>query len=729
MATISNLQTEVLKAFQGILPTDSVRSVFVCVRLVPEVPLGTRVAPLRSDFRRDLTTHPSYWITPSDHAAIEQALTLKDSLHCRVILIGFGRSKADSSVRGVLARGIDGALQITGTNLLNTHLNTLAAVIGQIVKSPNTHAVLFGLGEVNDDTVPLAEQLSNGTGYSLTMGGSASREHPLGESLQQRRVLQHYGSHSVVGEAKSSRITLVPENSLTLRLPPISAFRAAARVPMRSVELDPVSPSCEEPDAKNSSLAAVCADTSVWGPTMRRQYVPFTEEVPVLTQLDSMGLELDQRLGQIFAIATSRAILSKQEQIDDLIIGDLEFSSGLEGEFWESVTGRSSKFSGIRDSTLIYELLLREPSYLNPILDHMPDPVTRALLQQAIERDSPSAHFVTSAADECDNAFAPTPTARVFSRAAFRARARGDGTLRWQDLLRASIDLSLALGEDVDNRPMFADWLIERLHALRGGAPPRWSWPLSHISGVRTILAEVRGGLPDREGDFQYLLTTESQGFVFRICSVLGDFVQRSPGRELRAVRAILLHGDKPYWTFRPEWIDELQEMLQSRTAREADYQSFFERHPTFFRLFGHREIYPLVFLSHAGKPDFILTNRDAQELMLLELKLPSVRLTLERKRHVRFAASVLDARAQLQTYQAWLADKGNRRLMEQFLGMHIGDVRLGVIIGRSSDFTDDVQRATLNARHSDLSVITYDDLIKYALNQSARIEKLWRPD
>src|SRR5260370_34348761 len=98
MATIDP-QTEVLEALQRVLPTDSARLVFVCVRLVVEVPLSTWVAPLQSDSLPNLTAHPPYCINPSDHAASAQALILNDSLHFRASLVGFGRSHADSSVR------------------------------------------------------------------------------------------------------------------------------------------------------------------------------------------------------------------------------------------------------------------------------------------------------------------------------------------------------------------------------------------------------------------------------------------------------------------------------------------------------------------------------------------------------------------------------------------------------------------------------------------------------
>jgi len=46
---------------------------------------------------------------------------------------------------------------------------------------------------------------------------------------------------------------------------------------------------------------------------------------------------------------------------------------------------------------------------------------------------------------------------------------------------------------------------------------------------------------------------------------------------------------------------------------------------------------------------------------------------------------------------------------------MEVYEPKLIVVIGRSSEFVDEVDRQRLAADHPDIEVVTYDDLVEYA--------------
>lgn len=195
-------------------------------------------------------------------------------------------------------------------------------------------------------------------------------------------------------------------------------------------------------------------------------------------------------------------------------------------------------------------------------------------------------------------------------------------TLGTRDFIRSIIELSQERGDDYTSRPFTLDLLAA---ALTGDLHTKLADPPL----LQKLLAELRDGITSRE-DYQYILTYSEGRVAFRIVSVLDDYVQQSDKGIYLPQRALLTHFKDQFGGFTQSEIEELEELLNSRTAREYDFQSFFEQHTHFLRKWDYREVYPQVTLARSEGsliPDFLLTDRELQRAAILDLKLPTPKL------------------------------------------------------------------------------------------------------
>jgi hypothetical protein len=284
-----------------------------------------------------------------------------------------------------------------------------------------------------------------------------------------------------------------------------------------------------------------------------------------------------------------------------------------------------------------------------------------------------------------------------------------DSTISSADFLRALASDCLTRLDSI-GRPRTAD-LLALIYCGEENAP------LSQ-SALAMRLLEKLSQLHSEAGDFQYFLALERGRIVFRVASVLGDYVQRSSSGVLVPQRAILTHFQDQFGGFLKDEIEQLQDLLNSSSARESDFQRFFEGKPYFLRKWDHREVYSQVALSRSQGnliPDFILTDRELQKAAILDLKLPSAKLIRRQTNRDRFTSAVVEARTQLLRYRDWFRDSSNRRSLVERVGMEIYEPELIVVIGRSSEFLDALDRQTLVSDMKDIQIVTYDDLVNFA--------------
>jgi hypothetical protein len=241
--------------------------------------------------------------------------------------------------------------------------------------------------------------------------------------------------------------------------------------------------------------------------------------------------------------------------------------------------------------------------------------------------------------------------------------------------------------------------------------------PISKAPELRTILENLDARDPIE--DHQYLLMMEGARLVFRPTSILNSYHMTSSNNRTCQRLAVLPHLRDTYGGFRASEILELEDLINSPAAQEADLQRFFERHPAFFRTWGYRDVFPQVCLSHDGEgdliPDFVLVDPDLQRAMVLDLKLPQKKVIVGTKNRTRFSSAVQEAMAQLLKYRDWFEDTRNRASLKDRFGLELYRPRLAVVIGRSRDFADEVQRQRLASQRHDFDVVTYDDISSQA--------------
>ncbi len=298
---------------------------------------------------------------------------------------------------------------------------------------------------------------------------------------------------------------------------------------------------------------------------------------------------------------------------------------------------------------------------------------------------------------------------KVFERA---VELVGTGkTLSVYHFIKAVVDVSFATAEiPYYDRPYSVQMLLKAFGEYK-------YTPLSESTKVKNLLEALNRSLDGAE-DFQFIMSLDDDRLVFRVTSVLEDYVQLSDSGMYIPQRAILTHFKDQFGGFTQDEIEELEELINSPTTREKDFQKFCEKYPHFFRRWDYRDGYPHVYLdtnTHQLIPDFILTDVRLQKAAIVELKLAKPQIIRRQLNRDRFAAAVMEARAQLMRYRNWFRDTNNRRTLKKLVGMEIYEPHLAVIIGRTSEFRDEYDRQTLLSDMKDIEIVTYDDILAFA--------------
>ena len=163
----------------------------------------------------------------------------------------------------------------------------------------------------------------------------------------------------------------------------------------------------------------------------------------------------------------------------------------------------------------------------------------------------------------------------------------------------------------------------------------------------------------------------------------------------------------------------EFEDMLNSRSASESDYQRFLSSHPDFLTAGEYKTVHPqLVLQSQEGKdliPDFMLEPLSSEFCDILELKMPHTQLARRPRNgnRIRFSAKVSEAIAQLIEYRRYFEDKENRAQFHRKYGLKAYYPSMILVIGRRQSFKDDIERQELKQLlPKDLHIWTYDDLL-----------------
>jgi electron transfer flavoprotein alpha/beta subunit len=609
------------------------------------------------------------------------------------------------------------------------------------------HVILYELKKDGWDISIIGERVKEGTLPHVAHHLSALQQLPC---FSAARSLQWSTSESktsiVLQNDQTPELTSVPcvisvqAGSYKLRFSTLKQIRASRRP-----QIDVVMKTKEYPAELSSCRISPCRVTHpclgslgerykwqpIWPKEMAESYVPLVAGESLFRQIRDLNLELDQRLTKAVEAAGNWASHVRAEMA-------WEPPEGYEGLYDYNIDPVGATLSypsfdpakgvgEIRDNDIITYLLGQEPSILSKLTSAISAAPSRIGFEEwMVSNSKVLASLVPSKDHELE--VAADTTARVFSRAVYLARQQHKNTIGWQDYLCAAIEVGTSLHEDLQNRPLFIDSIIEMLTPW--GMLRKWRQTFSQIPAAPQLLKEIRSAIPQFEGDFQYVMVLENDKIELRICSHVDDFLERREKHLYVPHRGLLLHADDNYWDFSADTLNELNELIGNPKAAELEFQRFFEQHPNFFRKFDVREVYPLVHLTTTkGQdlvPDFLLTNRAVQKAMIVELKLPTAKLVVHRDNRNRFAQAVMEARAQLLTYRKWFEESEHRDRLNRVIGMPIYQPRLAVIIGRTSDFYDGFQRQSLSFDTPDVEVVTYDDMIAFAEGYRTRVQTTW---
>ncbi len=217
----------------------------------------------------------------------------------------------------------------------------------------------------------------------------------------------------------------------------------------------------------------------------------------------------------------------------------------------------------------------------------------------------------------------------------------------------------------------------------------------------------------------QLVMYTGPTGLHIRPAGIIGTGAVPGGFSRLRAAQNALLTPLKDQFAaFTQEEIGELEELLNSPNTKELDLQRFFEGHQSFLGRWGYQSVHPQVTLTQPGGalvPDFILTDSRLHRAAILDLKLPGVALVRRQQNRDRFGGAVMEARSQLLRYRDWFRAEANRLTLKMRVGMEIYEPRLIAVIGRTSQFQDEVERQQLSADNPDIEIATYDDVLAFA--------------
>ncbi|ROP40096.1 uncharacterized protein DUF4263 [Saccharothrix texasensis] len=169
---------------------------------------------------------------------------------------------------------------------------------------------------------------------------------------------------------------------------------------------------------------------------------------------------------------------------------------------------------------------------------------------------------------------------------------------------------------------------------------------------------------------------------------------------------------------FSAEAIAELEDLVNSTSARESDFQAFFEENPQFLLGVDYQRAVPHPVLRREDDPDlipdFILLPHaeDSRTPKIVDLKLPRVNLVRRKTNRLGYLASVQEAHDQLVEYRNYFADPARAREARALMGTEVFMPDICVVIGRSSAFGSNFERQRVRATAPGLELLTYDDVL-----------------
>ncbi len=181
-----------------------------CIKQVPDT-TQVQIDPVTNTLVREGIP---FIVNPYDTQALETALRLKDSSHCRVTAISMGPLNAEATLRRALALGVDRAVLLSdrvfgGADTLATS-NVLAAAIRRLNDEEEIGIVFCGRQTIDGDTAQVGPGIATRLGYpQLTLVDRIISIDLARGRIRVRRKLE--GRHEIVEAPLPVMITVVRE--------------------------------------------------------------------------------------------------------------------------------------------------------------------------------------------------------------------------------------------------------------------------------------------------------------------------------------------------------------------------------------------------------------------------------------------------------------------------------------------------------------------------------------
>jgi Domain of unknown function (DUF4263) len=162
----------------------------------------------------------------------------------------------------------------------------------------------------------------------------------------------------------------------------------------------------------------------------------------------------------------------------------------------------------------------------------------------------------------------------------------------------------------------------------------------------------------------------------------------------------------------------ELEDLINSPLSKEADLQRYFGAYPQLLLGLDYSRLIPQPILRRDLEPDlipdFILLPLESSSRgpKIVDLKLPGQGLVRRDTNRLGYLSAVHKARDQLLEYQRYFSGTAAIRESSVRWGHEIFMPEMCVVIGRSSSFSNSLERQRARASTPDLELLTYDDVV-----------------
>lgn len=178
--------------------------------------------------------------------------------------------------------------------------------------------------------------------------------------------------------------------------------------------------------------------------------------------------------------------------------------------------------------------------------------------------------------------------------------------------------------------------------------------------------------------------------------------------------------------------IIKFEKLINEKNIKERYIQEFIEEHPQLMkglfpdgaRLYPHLSLYrdeqgPLI-------PDFFVQPFSEKYLEVVDLKLPSKNIVINKRNRNHFSSDVIEGISQLREYASYFDDERNRSKFISTLCSSTKEIGLScykpmstLVIGNDESWKDNLSiLRDKRTSYQDINIVTYDELIRKCRNR-----------